>query len=174
MDHLPYPKEPLLPPIEILDISRDVESYDGLGFQDFPARVGWTKKHQGDQIVHWYDCEAGLAASRAQSWLYFGVLQEFLGEKFDRQAFLRYDPETCRTLLSTERLPALARAWSLERSVFASQSFFASSTRYTIYMRLLLRLLNHYSSTRVMRNLLDKVEPPLDSRVLDCVVEAED
>ena len=174
MDHLPYPKEPLLPPIEILDISRDVESYDGFGFQDFPARVGWTKKHQGDQIVHWYDCEAGLAASRAQSWLYFGVLQEFLGEKFDRQAFLRYDPETCRTLLSTERLPALARAWSLERSVFASQSFFVSSTRYTIYMRLLLRLLNHYSSTRVMRNLLDKVEPPLDSRVLDCVVEAED
>ena len=75
-----------------------------LGFADFPLRRGWASP---DTTTKWYHCDAELAMSRAQSWLYFGLLQEFLGPGFDRAHFVTSQNATNDAYITTEKLPLL-------------------------------------------------------------------
>lgn len=109
MDHLPYPSDPLLPPIRVPLIVSDFDSYDGLGFFDFPIRRGWASS---DGKTKWYHCEAEVALCRAQSWLYFGLLHEFLGHRFKRDDFIGIDDPTGEVVVTTKCLPHLLRNWS--------------------------------------------------------------
>ena len=173
MDHLPYPVDPVLTPLKIPYICEDVEQYDGLGFESFPARVGWTRTGLENTTLQWYECDQATAASRAQSWLYFGLLQEYLADNFDRQGFLSDEEIPGQRFVSSARLPALTHEWSLQHSVFAQQSFLVSSTRFTPYMNMLIRLLKRYDTNHFARSVLSKIEPPLNSRLLACLEETE-
>lgn len=44
MDYLPYPDDAILPPLKIPYLCADIEQYDGLGFIDFPLRMGWINR----------------------------------------------------------------------------------------------------------------------------------
>ena len=173
MDHLPYPKDPVLPPIQVPYLCQDVEQYDGLGFESFPIRAGWTRKDAEGSTIHWYNCADHIAARRAQSWLYFGLLREFLVDKYIQQYFIRYDIHTQQLVICSSRLSILGHAWSLQHSGFARQSFLLSSTRYTPYMRMLIHLLRRHASSTVTCILLSKLEPPLDVRLPQCLEIAE-
>ena len=174
MDHLPYPEDPVLAPIRVPYVCQNVEQYDGLGFKSFPSRVGWTYNRPNGARVQWHECATITAAKRAQSWLYFGLLREFFGQRFDYQYFVRCDGEDQQLKVCSERLLALGHEWSLLHSVFARQSFVVSSTRYTPYMRMLISLLHRFASNSLARNILGKLEPPLETRFFECLEEVVD
>ena len=147
MDHLPYPSNPTLPPIDIPYMCQDIETYDGLGFTTFPSRMGWTS-HTSQ--VQWYECEADTAAGRAQSWLFFGLLQEVLGDDFDRTMFLRQDSGLQRSRVVSKRLSVFLHNWSVRTSVFGRQGTLQILLwqRYSIYHPFLVYMLNRWSSLK--------------------------
>ncbi|MCJ1267904.1 hypothetical protein MMC22_007790 [Lobaria immixta] len=105
MDHLPYPENPILPPLKTPYLCQDVETYDGQGLKDFPARKGWIMSLQ------W----SARDSARAQSWLYFGLLIELLGQSFNRDEFI----DTARDgqqYVTIAKLPALLRVKYQENS----------------------------------------------------------
>lgn len=84
MDHCPYPKDAVFEPIAVPYVCGSLEDYDDLGFLDYPVRRGWTR------AIHstgWTECSPGLAAQRAQNWLYFGLLREVLGSSYEKEIF---------------------------------------------------------------------------------------
>ena len=104
MDHLPYPPKASLPPLRIPYLCKQVERYDGLGLESFPLRAGWLSDSQSST---WYACHA---SARAQSWLYFGLLQELFGRAFDEQDFLD-TAITEQQFVTSARLPVLLNEW---------------------------------------------------------------
>ena len=111
MDHLPLPWNSAKGHLIVPYLCGGLEQYDGLGFQDYPVRQGWISSTQ----PRWYDCPPEDAARRAQSWLYFGLLSEFLGPKFDIRHFLRErtsrspagSQSLTRDVITTAKLQAL-------------------------------------------------------------------
>jgi hypothetical protein len=79
MDHLPYPEGSILPAIEISFLCFNNQSYDGLGLEGYPARRGWVTSSSPPQLREWANCPAHVAAKRAQTWLYFGLIIELTG-----------------------------------------------------------------------------------------------
>ena len=111
MDHLPFSNDARFPSLKIPYLCSHVETYDGLGLKGFTLRTKWET--EGSE-AKWY---ARDAAARAQSWLYLGLLEELLGELFDRQLFLeRNSPE--QEHITSRRLPPLLKDWC--RSSFRS------------------------------------------------------
>ena len=104
MDHLPYSNEAILPPIQIPYLCSHVEIYDGFGLKGFTQRAKW--KVEGSEI-EWY---ARDAAARAQSWLYFGLLEELLGEPFKRHLFIEKVSRE-QEYITSQRLPSLLKDW---------------------------------------------------------------
>lgn len=102
MDHLPYPIDPAFPLIEIPYICEGAVEYDGSGFQDFPIRQRWMVT-AGDS--RWCECDGNIAAVRAQSWLYFGLLSELFKADFFRPMFLKKDVVTGKQSITTDQLP---------------------------------------------------------------------
>lgn len=95
MEHLPYPRNAILPPLKVPYICKDTEAYDGQGFHDFPPRKGWNES---------FDFSL-RDLGRAQSWLYFGLLSTVFGEYFNANDFIDTTAEgeqfvTTRTLKS--------------------------------------------------------------------------
>lgn len=104
MDHVPYPTNPALPLLEVNFVCGDIEKYDGLGFIDYPVRRGWSP-HAGSS--QWMNCSSEVAAKRAQSWLYFGLLHEIFGPQYTQEKFLRSNPNGLGFLVDTRELPDL-------------------------------------------------------------------
>ena len=104
MDHLPYPRKASLPPLRIHYLCKEVERYDGFGLKDFPLRAGWLNSTHSSP---WYTCHA---SARAQSWLYFGLLQEVFGHKFDEQDFIGAGVIE-EQFVTSARLPVLLNEW---------------------------------------------------------------
>ena len=80
------------------------ERYDGLGLESFPLRAGWLSDSQSSP---WYACHA---SARAQSWLYFGLLQEIFGRKFNEEDFVG-TAVTESQFVTSARLPELLNEW---------------------------------------------------------------
>ena len=105
MDHLPYPQVASYSQIKIPYLeSQAVARYSGDNFIDFPKRAGW----QSEDTV-WYACEPGLAAARAQAWLFFGLLIEVLGPSVTSHDFTTSDVNHNLFVSTKDRLPRLLR-----------------------------------------------------------------
>ena len=104
MDHLPYPDNPVLPPLRIPYLCKDVESYDGQGLRDFPVRAGWTTSS-----IDTSD------SGRVQSWLYFGLLTEIFGESLESNDFIETTIDG-QQFVVTRKLPNLLRDCCQENS----------------------------------------------------------
>lgn len=85
MDHLPYPEDAHYPCVSIPYLAKEAAThYDRNGFLTFPTRSGWER--DGSE---WFESnDAYIAAQGAQVWLYFGLLQEILGSKFQEADFI--------------------------------------------------------------------------------------
>lgn len=108
MDHLPFPKDPALPPVVIPYICEGAEPYDNRGFPTFPIRQGWIS------VAHeskWCRCPPDVAAIRAQTWLYFGLLHEFFGDDYERGMFVQNDMVLVQPVITTQMLPTLLERW---------------------------------------------------------------
>lgn len=53
------------------------------------------------------NCSSEVAAQRAQSWLYFGLLHEIFGPEYTQEKFLRPNPSGLGFLVDTRELPDL-------------------------------------------------------------------
>ncbi|MCJ1266361.1 hypothetical protein MMC22_006244 [Lobaria immixta] len=108
MDHLPFPVDPALPPVVIPYVCEGAEPYDNHGFPTFAIRQGWMPvAHESN----WCRCLADVAAVRAQTWLYFGLLHEFFGDDYDRVLFVLNDTVTLQPVVTTQNLPRLLERW---------------------------------------------------------------
>jgi hypothetical protein len=88
MEHLPYHHCAATPQVEIPYLCNNIaaeDEYDGVGFCDFPLRRGWAMGH--DPYAWSDDLDEMKIAIRAQSWLYFGLLSELLGERINKERF---------------------------------------------------------------------------------------
>ncbi|KAL8826609.1 MAG: hypothetical protein Q9170_007337, partial [Blastenia crenularia] len=103
MNHLPWPKNEVFPPLEIPYLCSDEPEYDGLGFQDYPLRRGWSTPSNRHEWMH--NCSPDTVAVRAQSWLFFGLLNVFLGRRFRRYEYIRLSRATNVWVLNTTVLP---------------------------------------------------------------------
>lgn len=107
MDHVPTPQgatavEWRVPLVAIF-------TYDFLGFEDFPSRCGFSKDGQLD-LEHSSDD----LTSMLQSWLYFGLLSEFLGRTITpADCVLEDDVQKPQTLNSTA-LSGLLDIWQAQ------------------------------------------------------------
>ena len=109
MDRLPYPEDAVLPPLRVPFICGDVERYDGKGLRDFPSRrTGWT---ESSPLSQW----SLQDTARAQSWLYFGLLEELFGQSFNRNAFVEVSANG-QQHITTHKLPALLKWFCQETS----------------------------------------------------------
>ena len=104
MDHLPYPDNPVLPPVNVPYLCQDVESYDGQGLRDFPIRAGWKTSSIDTRD-----------SGRIQSWLYFGLLTEMFGESLKRNDFIDTTSDG-QQYVATRELPNLLRDCCQENS----------------------------------------------------------
>lgn len=102
MDHLPYPEDPALPPLEIPYICENIKKYDGRDYFRFPIRSQWSQ-----DVEYWHECSADDAAARAQSWLYFGLLEVCLGDKFDLGGFTRVCSRSGNRVITLANLESL-------------------------------------------------------------------
>lgn len=88
MDHLPLPQERFLGAIPIPFLA--VDNYNS-PFHDYPERSGWHLDFNGDATPRLTYASSSRAsknlASLLQTWLYFGMLTEFLGEPIDMEVF---------------------------------------------------------------------------------------
>ena len=103
MDHLPYPTHPVLPPLRIPYLCEEIARYDGLGFGGFALRQRWLTSNP---LKEWH---AENAAARAQSWLYFGLLEEVCGQPLDRWDFID-NPLNGQRYVTSRTIPALLKA----------------------------------------------------------------
>ncbi|KAL8672640.1 MAG: hypothetical protein Q9168_002916 [Polycauliona sp. 1 TL-2023] len=103
MDHLPYPENAMYPPIRIPYLApRAPEVYHGVNFDAFPVEAGWTEGKSD-----WFQCEATIAAARAQSWLFFGLLKEVIGPEFSEYSFIASNNEHGQFVSTKIVLPIL-------------------------------------------------------------------
>ena len=103
MDHLPYPNDAVYPQIQIPYLApRAVTVYHGDNFIDFPAQAGWE-----DGSGDWFHCEPPIAAARAQSWLFFGLLREVIGPTFSESSFIASDDAQKQFVSTKTSLPPL-------------------------------------------------------------------
>ena len=110
MDHIPWPEISASCSLEVIYLCDGEPDYDDLGFCDYPIRRGWSSS---DDKFQWLDCSPILASIRAQNWLFFGLLREFLGDRFRKADFWRCGARSL--VLDTTVLPL--RLSDLERSM---------------------------------------------------------
>ena len=82
--------------------------YDGQGLSGFPERKGFVVEREGYlTFSELRQRPAHFAVAFVQAWLYFGLLQEVLGEAFSREDFISRDPsDSCDARVSTTALLA--------------------------------------------------------------------
>lgn len=85
--------------------------YDDLGFAGYPSRANWDigRLQEGD----FHGATRGEAARFLQTWLYFGLLHEFLDTTIEEIDFFRTDgPEG--DAITTAKLPDYLRRWKVQ------------------------------------------------------------
>lgn len=102
MNHLPWPKNEHLPPFEVPYMCTGEPDYDGLEFSKYPFRRGWTTSVDK---YGWMDCSPETAATRAQSWLYFGLLDAFIGPRFNKHEWICHSRRSNIWVVDSSRLP---------------------------------------------------------------------
>lgn len=116
MDHLVRPQDSIpLDNVPVFDSA--LHLYDGLGFENFPVRMGHCSQDQASQQT---------SASYIQGWLYFGLLREVFGDTLQVSDFVRPRPPDLpqtvpyQWLLTTAKLPDyFERHHELNRSITA-------------------------------------------------------
>ena len=107
MNHLPLPKDQLIDHIAIPFLASDDYSSP---FHDYPQRNGWNIEFRANGIPIINHSPTSHAnkhlVSLMQTWLYFGLLSEFLGAPVDMEPF-KQASESGSTVLSTEVLERL-------------------------------------------------------------------
>ncbi|KAI4254567.1 MAG: hypothetical protein L6R42_007141 [Xanthoria sp. 1 TBL-2021] len=112
MNHLPWPRNDEIPPLEIPYVCHDVPDFDGLDFLEYPFRCGWSTP---EDKFRWIHAPPSVTGKRAQNWLFFGLLQVFLGRWFDKDDFIAQSHQFENGRLDTTLLPL--RCSDLVRSV---------------------------------------------------------
>ncbi|KAL8701391.1 MAG: hypothetical protein Q9201_004929 [Fulgogasparrea decipioides] len=102
MNHLPWPHNDHLSPPEVPYVCDDLPDFDNLEFKEYPFRRGWSTP---EVKFNWIHPSQGVTAKRVQNWLYFGVLQVFLGNRFDKQEYITLSHVSNRWVLNTRLLP---------------------------------------------------------------------
>ena len=109
MDHVPYPRNPSFPKIEIPYICGLHEDYDGQGFFDYPVRRHWA---EAAETFQWMDCSPDELVKRIQNWLYFGLLHEILDQEYRKESFLRRNSGGEGYVIDTTLLPGYLSRWT--------------------------------------------------------------
>lgn len=141
MDHLPLPQDRFLGYMTIPFLASD--SYMS-PFHDYPQRNGWHLEFRGrdldPKLTHTATSQASHEfGSLLQTWLYFGLLSEFLGASVDMKLFKK-ESESGSMLLSSEALESLVceRTYSLlEQSKTNNGPSLVQSWRDAFYENLL-------------------------------------
>ncbi|KAL8918178.1 MAG: hypothetical protein Q9208_007530 [Pyrenodesmia sp. 3 TL-2023] len=112
MNHLPWPPNDEAPPLEIPYICDNLEDFDGLNFLEYPIRRGWSTP---DDKFQWMTTSDLMVAKRVENWLFFGLLQVFLGDLFEKDDYITLSRRSHTSILDTTKLPL--RLSSLVRCV---------------------------------------------------------
>jgi hypothetical protein len=87
MDHIPFCSDDMAhPPIQVAYLCNDRFTYDGLGFLDYPSRVGIKTDLLGEDRFH--DLAFIDSHSFIQAWIWFGLLGEALDSSSPDEAEL--------------------------------------------------------------------------------------
>ncbi len=107
MNHLPLPQDQFIGHIAIPFLATDEYSSP---FRDYPQRNGWNIEFRGnldDKLTHTPTSLANKdLGSLMQTWLYFGLLSEFLGAPADMKLFQQVS-DSGSIVLSSEVLESL-------------------------------------------------------------------
>lgn len=164
MDHLPYPKSASLPKLKIPYLCGEVEIYDGLGLRDFPQRKRWITDTPSSQ---WYTCNA---TARAQSWLYFGLLEELFGKSFERQTLIS-NSTTGHQHIGSYRLRALLKEWAQKNSWYHRPLTYLSYSWSFLEDFFALPILKEIAEIPSLRG---RLLPRLDERLMESLKVAEE
>ena len=111
MDHMALPRDPILPLTEVPYLC--TEHYDvTIPFHEYPGRKGkpWMLAEVG-QLMRLHDNVALIPKSElecfVQTWLFFGLLAEILGDLYEHDVFVTESPGTRERILSTKDLQFL-------------------------------------------------------------------
>ena len=143
MDHLPVPEDRNLGSISIPFLASDEYSSP---FHDYPQRNGWNLSFPANMQPQLQHTSASLArrdlGGLLQTWLYFGMLSEFLGEPVDVDLFRRHH-ESGDLLVSTslEKLVCDRTASLLEHARIDGSDFLLS---FREAFRLIMLKVRHY------------------------------
>ncbi|KAL8654999.1 MAG: hypothetical protein Q9210_001161 [Variospora velana] len=78
-------------------------------FWEYPERQGWLT--DGSQ-PYWFRCSGEeVAAARAQQWLYFHLLESFLGVRVPVHTMSRPSPCSGQMIMDSSALPELLKGW---------------------------------------------------------------
>lgn len=77
-------------------------------FWDYPQEQGWTTD---DPVLHWYQCSNAVAAARAQEWLYFHLLEGFLGVYVSIDKLSRRSTHSGKMVIDSSIIPQLIHEW---------------------------------------------------------------
>ncbi|CAO1599190.1 hypothetical protein XANCAGTX0491_002930 [Xanthoria calcicola] len=114
MNHLPLPHET---PYHHLHVPYlDCIPHDNGSWYTYPQRHGWqVHQNKGKTVLLRNGEKRSIAENAAfvQSWLYFGLLREVLGDLLDVEQFRRKQADGTMAV-STERLEPLLGRWSLD------------------------------------------------------------
>lgn len=118
MEHLSLPNNPVFVEFDIVNFVCQ-EEYDGGPFLTYPLRKGRAYmvpavghvSYMGHELLH--PTPASELEPFLQTWLFFGLLQEILGELYNHDDFVRIDESKSSptTVVSTSKLLALVDTW---------------------------------------------------------------
>lgn len=108
MDHLPWPDNVSVPPLEIPFICGEILELNAEEFLDYPIDMGWSTHNEPFQ---WINSSPDVVSRRAQSWLFFGLLQVLTGNRVDPQEYIVPSQRLGNRVISTRLLPKHCSEW---------------------------------------------------------------
>ena len=112
MDHLALPRDPILPLTEVPYLC--TEYYDvTIPFLEYAGRKGkpWMVVEVGQVMFELHEMVSPTAKSELacflQTWLFFGLLAEILGDLYDQDTFVTESSDTGEQILKTKDLQSL-------------------------------------------------------------------
>ena len=102
MDHVPQVTDPVFPPIKVPCLSQSPYKHEAGWFEGYPAQRGWDINllKRGIFTQHSYE----TTATFLQDWLFFGVLQEVLGQDGTKRNFVVEDELSKQAFVTTKHL----------------------------------------------------------------------
>ena len=112
MDHLALPRDPILPLTKVPYLC--TEHYDvTIPFLEYAGRKGkaWMVVEVGQVMFELHEFDSPTAKSELacflQTWLFFGLLAEILGDLYDHDNFVTESSDTKEWILKTGDLQSL-------------------------------------------------------------------